>query len=163
MWHLLMNLSYFMAANMISDNFGHGCPDVSVNPWSGLTCCGLATRYGGINLGQHRTRNGLLPDGTKPLPESKLTQWGLVPFTWRQFHKCSLLDKRWKIANLRLELHLPLANELTVLSTKMFWMKLLFCLIFRIPQMLAWFGALEYSEPFMKKMKEGELSSVLMA
>ena len=103
MWHLLMNLSYFMAANMISDNFGHGCPDVSVNPWSGLTCCGLVTRYGGIDLGQHRTRNGLLPDGTKPLPESKLTQWSLVPFTWKQFHKCSLLDKRWKIANLRLE------------------------------------------------------------
>ena len=34
--------------------------------------------------------NGLLPDGTKPLPETKLTtsnhQWGPVAFTWEQFH-----------------------------------------------------------------------------
>ena len=36
--------------------------------------------------------NGLLPDGTKPLPEPMLTyhQWSLVAFTWGQFHmKCS--------------------------------------------------------------------------
>ena len=34
-----------------------------------------------INIG---SGNGLLPDGTKPLPESMLTynQWGIVALTW---------------------------------------------------------------------------------
>ena len=34
-----------------------------------------------VNIG---TGNGLLPDGTKPLPEPMLTydQWGVVAFTW---------------------------------------------------------------------------------
>ena len=47
--------------------------------------------------------NGLLPDGTKPLPEPMLTyhQSGLVAFTWRQFHtKCSIylsLIRVWKL------------------------------------------------------------------
>ena len=38
--------------------------------------------------------NGLLPDGTKPLPEPMLTnhQWGLVVFTWEQFHSKSSRD-----------------------------------------------------------------------
>ena len=39
-----------------------------------------------INIG---SGNGLLPDGTKPLPEAVLTndQWGIVAFTWKQFHR----------------------------------------------------------------------------
>ena len=34
-----------------------------------------------VNIG---SGNGLLPDGTKPLPESMLTngQWSVVAFTW---------------------------------------------------------------------------------
>ena len=42
-----------------------------------------------VNIG---SGNGLLPDGTKPLPEPMLTyhHWSLVAFTWEQFHmKCS--------------------------------------------------------------------------
>ena len=37
--------------------------------------------YGGIDLGQHCSSNGLLPDGTKPLPEPVLInhQWGHSP------------------------------------------------------------------------------------
>ena len=40
-----------------------------------------------VNIG---SGNDLLPDSTKPLPEPMLTdhQWGLVAFTWEQFHKC---------------------------------------------------------------------------
>ena len=42
-----------------------------------------------IYMGQHRLNNGLLPDGTKPLPESMLTyhQHGPVTFLQKQFHK----------------------------------------------------------------------------
>ena len=39
-----------------------------------LTHCDLVTPYGDMNLGQHiGSGNGLLPDGTKPLPEPMLT------------------------------------------------------------------------------------------
>ena len=39
-----------------------------------------------INIG---SGNGLLPDGTKPLPEPMLTyqEWSPVAFTWEPFHK----------------------------------------------------------------------------
>ena len=39
-----------------------------------------------VNIG---SGNGLLPDGTKPLPEPMLTdhQWSPVTFIWGQFHK----------------------------------------------------------------------------
>ena len=45
--------------------------------------------YGDIDLGQHWLSNGLLPGGTKPLIEPMLTyyQWGLVVFSWEQFHR----------------------------------------------------------------------------
>ena len=38
-----------------------------------LTHYGLVTPYGNRELGQHCSGNGLLPDGTKPLPEPMLT------------------------------------------------------------------------------------------
>ena len=38
-----------------------------------LTHCGLVTPYSDIDLGQHWLRYGLLPEGTKPLPEPILT------------------------------------------------------------------------------------------
>ena len=34
---------------------------------------GLVKPYGDIDLHQHGSGNGLLPDGTKPLPEPMLT------------------------------------------------------------------------------------------
>ena len=39
-----------------------------------------------VNIG---SGNGLLPDGTKPLPEPMLTyhQWGLKTFTWKKLHE----------------------------------------------------------------------------
>ena len=51
---------------------------------SRLRLFGLVTSYGPIELGQHCSGNGLLPDGTKPLPEPMLTyhQGGLVAFDW---------------------------------------------------------------------------------
>ena len=41
-----------------------------------------------VNIG---SGNGLLPDGTKPLPEPMLAyhQWG--PKTWEKFHVCDLM------------------------------------------------------------------------
>ena len=53
-----------------------------------------------VNIGPG---NGLLPDGTKPLPETMLTyhQWSLVTITWAQFHKRyfshHLLKLTWKL------------------------------------------------------------------
>ena len=49
-----------------------------VGGWGGvdeLTHCGLVASYGDRSLGQHYSGsgNGLLPDGTKPLPEPMLT------------------------------------------------------------------------------------------
>ena len=38
-----------------------------------LNHCGLVTPYGDRDLGQHFSGNGLLPAGTKPLPEPMLT------------------------------------------------------------------------------------------
>ena len=55
--------------------------------------------------------NGLLPDGTKPLPEPMLThlQWGLVAFIWGQFHKRYLshhsLKLAWKLLKIKLKSH----------------------------------------------------------
>ena len=54
-----------------------------------LTHCGLVTHMGTeiwVNIG---SGNGLLPDGTKPLPEPMLTdhQWSPVTFISGQFHK----------------------------------------------------------------------------
>ena len=45
-----------------------------------LTHCGLVTQYGDMIWVNTNSRNGLLPDGTKPLPVPMLTyhQWGSV-------------------------------------------------------------------------------------
>ena len=54
--------------------------------WPGDAICFIVEL---VNIGSD---NGLLPDGTKPLPEPIMTnhQWGLVAFTWGQFHReCS--------------------------------------------------------------------------
>ena len=51
--------------------------------------CHMATTIW-VNIG---SGNGLLPDGTKPLPEPLWSthQWGLVAFPWEQFQrKCSI-------------------------------------------------------------------------
>ena len=81
-----------------------------------ITHCGLVMPYSEIwvNIG---SGNGLLPDGTKPLPEPMLTdhQWSPVTFILGQFHKRCLnhqsLKSVWK---LRLKFHsnFPGANEL---------------------------------------------------
>ena len=68
-----------------------------------------------VNIG---SGNGLLPDVTKPLPEPVLTyqQWGIVAFHLRAISrkilKKSILDMGFEIIDLRLQLHLPEANEL---------------------------------------------------
>ena len=62
------------------------------------------------------------PDGTSSLPEPRLTnhQWGLVAFTWGQFHmKFSTYGKicilhGMKITYLWSEPHLPVASELKI-------------------------------------------------
>ena len=77
-----------------------------------LTHCGLVTPYGDmeiwVNIG---SGNGLLPDGTKPLPEPMLTyQWGPVTFIPGQNHKylsCQSLDLAWAF---------PGASELNFIS-----------------------------------------------
>ena len=49
--------------------------------------CGLVTPYGDIILVNNGSGNGLLPDGTKPLPEPMFTyhEYGPVAFIWGQF------------------------------------------------------------------------------
>ena len=48
-----------------------------------LTHCGLVRPYGDIELVNNGSGNGLLPDGTKPLPKPMLTcQWNTITTTW---------------------------------------------------------------------------------
>ena len=62
-----------------------------------MVWCQQLTRF---NIG---SGNGLLPDGTKPLPEPMLTyhQWGSVAFTWEQFHGTGIMlnksPRNWHI------------------------------------------------------------------
>ena len=69
-----------------------------------------------VNIG---SGNGLLPDGTKPLQESMLTdhQWSPVTFILGWFHKRCLnhqsLKSVWKITYLEFVSNFPGANELT--------------------------------------------------
>ena len=58
--------------------------DFSNQQWTILTDCGLVMSYGDIDLGQH-WGNGLLPNGTKSLPEPMLTdhQQGRQALTWK--------------------------------------------------------------------------------
>ena len=61
--------------------------------------------------------NGLLPDGTKPLPESMLTydQWGSVTITWGLFHEIHqpwITKIRLAITYLNFNSNRPGANEL---------------------------------------------------
>ena len=80
-----------------------------------LTHCGLVTPYGDrvwVNIGPG---NGLLPDGTKPLPEPILIyhQRCSVALTWEQFHLKLMRNICSKIILLKLLQHLPGANVLT--------------------------------------------------
>ena len=70
------------------------------NPPRLLTHCGLMTPYGGRYLGQHGSGNGLLPDGTKPLPEpmSIYHQQGPLAFIWVQFYKRYFSHQSLKLA-----------------------------------------------------------------
>ena len=80
-----------------------------------LTHCarGLVTAYGNtwteiwVNIA---SGNGLLPDGTKPLPEPMLAdhQWSPVTSVLWQFHKICL-----KITHLKFHSNFPGTNELT--------------------------------------------------
>ena len=49
-----------------------------------LTHCGLVVQYSEINLGRHGLSNGLLPDGTKSLPEPMLTYYQMCSVTVSQ-------------------------------------------------------------------------------
>ena len=79
-----------------------------------LTHWGVVTPENWVNIG---SGNGLLPDGTKPLPEPMLTdhQWSPVTFILGQFHKRCLnhqsLKSVWKL-RLKFNSNLPGANEL---------------------------------------------------
>ena len=69
-----------------------------------------------VNIG---SGNGLLPDGTKPLPEPMLTyhQKGWVTFIWGQVHKPSTTEIIWKIKYLKFHSNFPGANESRQLDT----------------------------------------------
>ena len=73
-----------------------------------------------VNIG---SGNGLLPDGTKPLPEPMLTyhQLGRVAFTWWQYSlemlTVSLTKRGLKITHLKSQPHFSGGNELKVIAT----------------------------------------------
>ena len=70
-----------------------------------------------INIG---SGNGLLPDGTKPLPEPMLTEWSSVKSTdihiraiSQEMPQLSISKIPWKITYLKFHSNFPGANELT--------------------------------------------------
>ena len=48
--------------------------NIPISPTWGLTYFGLAVLYGNRGVGEMGSVNGLLPDGTKPLPEPKVSR-----------------------------------------------------------------------------------------
>ena len=80
--------------------------------------CGLVMPYGDRTLVNIGSGNGLVPDGTKPLPEPMLTdhQWSPMTFILGQFHKRCLnhqwLKSVWKLHVLKFNSNFPGANEL---------------------------------------------------
>ena len=71
-----------------------------------------------VNIG---SGNGLLPDGTKPLPEPTLTyhHWGFVSFTiLHEMHKIFVFDIHLKITNKKLQPHPLEVNELIRISKR---------------------------------------------
>ena len=85
--------------------------------WLYITHYGLVTPYGDMNLGQIGSGNGLVPDGTKPLPEPMLTyhQQGPVAFTWVQkIPQPSVTEISWTMTYLKFCSNLPGANELNI-------------------------------------------------
>ena len=86
-----------------------------------LTYCGLVMPYSDRDLVNIGSGNGLLPDGTKPLPEPILTdhQWSSVAFILGQFHKRCLNHqslKSMKITYLKFPSNFPGANVLNLLA-----------------------------------------------
>ena len=88
-----------------------------------LTHCGHVMPYGGRDLGQHWFRcNGLVLDGTKPLPEPMLPyhHYNSLMFIWGQcrlrYHSHQSLKISLKIIFLRFYWNLPGASELTYRS-----------------------------------------------
>ena len=67
---------YWLLSVFVSD------PSKYMYLYSDLTHCGLVMPYGNIHLGQHCTCNGLLPDGTRPLPEPMLIYHQRGPVTF---------------------------------------------------------------------------------
>ena len=65
-----------------------------------------------VNIG---SGNGLVPDGTKPLPEPMLTNHQMT--ISHEMLKIAILDLSLKIINLNIRVHLPGINELTNLLT----------------------------------------------
>ena len=82
-----------------------------------------------VNIG---SGNGLLPDGTKPLPEPKLTdhQWSPVTFILGQdMPQPSITKICFKITCLKFHSNFPGANEL-----KFYWSTLLTNIVFSTSQ-----------------------------
>ena len=83
---------------------------------SSLVYCGLVMQYDIESLVNAGAGDGLVPDGTKPLPEPmlKFHRWGLLSFTWGNFTGHSQHIYPWYEfeSNLRLQLDLPGVNVL---------------------------------------------------
>ena len=60
------------------------------------------------NLVNIDSGNGLMPDGTKPLPTLINDQWGLVVRGY--LTGTPILDDNFKIANLKLQAHLAMSS-----------------------------------------------------
>ena len=81
--------------------------------WFYLSLCGLVTPNCVKDLGNIGSGNGLLPDGTKPLPEPKLTSAGFhLTANSREITQPSITKIIFKITHVKLRSNLPGANQL---------------------------------------------------
>ena len=88
-----------------------------------------------VNIG---SGNGLLPDGTKPLPESVLTyhQRCSVAVTWESNDPATIVNDKFENYFLNLLPHLPGVNELMV------WNMWQMCIFQGLQSLGAWIMAL---------------------
>ena len=98
-WRLIMNLKILSAV----------LPPLCLS-FSVLTHCSLAVLYGIIELVNICSGKGLLPDGV-----SSVRSYGIhLKAISQEMLKISVFDMSLKMSNLRLQPHLPGANELTM-------------------------------------------------
>ena len=89
--------------------------------------------------------NDLLPDDTKPLPETMLanTQWGIVAFTWEQYTastQATILYNEFESYAFEITATSPRANELKAMVGFLNWYPIIIGILIYWQPMFEWWN-----------------------